>query len=237
MGYWLYSSCLWQTKSGTELTYPAPLQLVVFISGNGSNLQAIIEAIQTKQLDAKIIAVISDNDAAYGLTRATSNHIPTYVISRNQYSDKTTYEAALIQVLQQLQPDLVALAGYMRILSPNLLNKFDYRFINIHPSLLPNYPGLNTHQKVLDNADSEHGCSIHLVTANVDEGPIIAQVSFKIAPGEMLESLQQRVHKAEHFLYPTILNWFAHNRILIKESTVYFDQVPLPASGFKISTQ
>jgi len=177
-------------------------KLVVLISGNGSNLQAIIDA---EKLNAMIAAVISDKEDAFGLQRAAKANIPTHVIKN--------IDQALEDLLEQYSPDLIILAGFMRILDAGLVKKFKDRIINIHPSLLPKYKGLNTHQKVLEAGDQEHGTSIHFVTEDLDAGPIIAQSKLNVFEHETVEDLRTRVQALEYQLYPEVIQWFVEGKI------------------------
>lgn len=186
-----------------------PLRLAVLISGNGSNLQAIVDAIEAKTLDATIVCVISNNPDAYGLERAQKANIPTHVLNHRNYAQREDYDAALQSLLDSYQPHLIILAGFMRILSPGFVAAYAGRILNIHPSLLPKYPGLHTHEQVLANGDKEHGCTVHLVTADLDEGPIIKQAQLSVLTSDTLESLKQRVHALEHILYPQAIQQFS----------------------------
>lgn len=181
-----------------------PLHLAVFISGNGSNLQAIINAIETKQLHAKIAIVISNKKDAYGLSRAKHHAIPSVFINHLN-RPREDFEKDMVNLLQPLQIDYIVLAGFMRRLSPYFVNHYPGKILNIHPSLLPKYKGLHTHEQALKNRDQEHGCSIHIVTEQLDDGPILAQTKIKIEPDDTLETLRQKVQKQEHLLYPKVL--------------------------------
>jgi phosphoribosylglycinamide formyltransferase-1 len=215
----------------SHLTEP-PLPIAVLISGYGSNLQAIIDAVQNG-LPAQIIVVISNRADAYGLERARRAHIPTQIINPADYSDRVAYDTALQQCLEQYQPQLIVLAGFMRILSPAFVHHFRGRLINIHPSLLPKYPGLNTHQRVLTAGDKEHGVSIHFVTEAVDGGPIIAQARLAVAAGDAPDTLQQKIHHLEHQIYPQVIHWFAEKRLIFRDNVVYFDDRALPITGWQ----
>jgi len=197
--------------------------IVVLISGNGSNLQAIIDAIQTKEIHAKIGMVISDKPDAYGLTRATEAKIPTHVITRQDYPERAKYDEALGTVLEQQAPDLIVLAGFMRILGDTIVDQFYGRLINIHPSLLPKHRGLHTHQRVLDAGDSEHGATVHFVANELDAGPIIAQLSCQVDKNDTADSLQKRVQVLEHQLYPQVVKWFVDKRIKLVNNSVQLD--------------
>lgn len=206
--------------------------LVVLISGNGSNLQAIIDSINAGQCPATIKAVISNKTDAYGLERAKKAGIAVHALDHRQYKDRQNFDNALIELIDQYQPNLVVLAGFMRILTPHFVNHYLGHLINIHPSLLPKYPGLNTHQRALDAADTEHGCSIHFVTPQLDGGPVIIQASTPIAPDITLEILQDQVHYLEHKIYPIAIQWFAEKRLVFKDNTVLLDGKPLPNQGY-----
>ncbi|GAM57331.1 phosphoribosylglycinamide formyltransferase [Vibrio ishigakensis] len=176
-------------------------KIVVLISGNGSNLQAIIDACAKGEIDGQVSAVISNRTDAYGLERAKQATIPSHTLSHKDYSDRESFDAEVMKIIDTYQPDLIVLAGYMRILSEGFVNRYLGKMINIHPSLLPKYPGLNTHQRAIDAGDSEHGSSVHFVTPELDSGPIIEQIKVAIEPQESAESLMAKVQKAEHQLY------------------------------------
>jgi phosphoribosylglycinamide formyltransferase-1 len=205
-----------------------PLALAVLISGSGSNLQAIIDAIECGQLDAQIKAVVSNNPQAYGLQRAAKHGLPTRVIDHRDYPDREQYDATLRQYLQTLAPDYIVLAGYMRILSPAFIDSFEHRILNIHPSLLPAYKGLDTHQRALANGETRHGVSIHLVTAELDDGPILLQASYPIDAGDSVEDLQARGHRLEHQMYPRLLGWISEGELAIDvDGHIQYEQAPL----------
>ena len=185
------------------------LQIVVLVSGSGSNLQSIIDHIGSGDLDARIAAVISDNPDAYGLDRARQAGIPALALPPGDYPTGDTYDSALTKLVNQYNPQLIVLAGFMRILGAGFVNRFSTRIVNIHPSLLPKHRGLHTHQKAIDAGDTEHGATVHFVTTNLDDGPIIVQASVNIEPGDNAESLQQRVLRQEHIIYPRAIQWIA----------------------------
>ncbi|MBT8435176.1 MAG: phosphoribosylglycinamide formyltransferase [Gammaproteobacteria bacterium] len=204
-----------------------PITLAILISGNGSNLQAIIDAIETGQLNAEIMAVVSNNPEAYGLVRATRHNLHTWVIDDRDYNSRKHYDDVLRHYLETIGPDYIVLAGFMRILSPGFIDAFEHRILNIHPSLLPAYKGLNTYQRALDNAETRHGVSIHLVTAELDAGPIILQASYDVEAGDRAEDLQRRGIQLEHRMFPQVLSWLADERLTIKEGQVFYDQALL----------
>ncbi len=203
------------------------LELVVLISGSGSNLQAIIDAIDNGSLDARILAVISNRPDAYGLTRAQQHNIPAISIDHRQFASREQFDRRLQEIIAKLQPDVLVLAGYMRILSDEFIEHFAPYILNIHPSLLPRYQGLNTHQRALDNGDDEHGVSIHVVTPELDAGPVILQGRFAIEAADDSNSLQQKAHRLEHQMYPQVLQWISEQRLQLTTGQPLYDGQPL----------
>ncbi len=203
------------------------LKLAVLISGNGSNLQSIIDAIESGRLDAEIEVVISNNHDAYGLTRATRHGLQTRVIDHREHSEREGFDNLLQHYLENINPDYIVLAGFMRVLGFRFVQSFENRILNIHPSLLPAYKGLNTHQRALDNNETEHGVSIHLVTAKLDDGPIILQASYPIEAGDSAENLQKKGSQLEHRMYPQVLCWLGNNSLTIKGGQVFYEDVLL----------
>ncbi len=204
-----------------------PLKLAVLISGNGSNLQAIIDAIETGDLRAEIKAVISNNRDAYGLVRASKHGLHTWVIDHREYAGRNQFDQVLQHYLEQIDPDFIVLAGFMRILGPAFIQTFQHRILNIHPSLLPDYKGLNTHRRALDNGEPEHGVSIHLVTAELDDGPVIAQERYPIEPGDDVADLERKGHAIEHQMYPRVLSLLCDNRLTVEGGRLLYEQTPL----------
>jgi phosphoribosylglycinamide formyltransferase-1 len=194
----------------------SPIRLVVLISGNGSNLQAIIDNIAHKGLPAQIVAVISNKAEAFGLERAKKAGIEQHVLSPKEYADREQYDHALKELIDEYQPDLIILAGFMRILSNDFVNHYLHKMMNIHPSLLPKYKGLNTHQRAIDAGDKEHGCSVHFVTPELDDGPVILQATVIVKNNDTAETLAKRVHEQEHRIYPEAIRMFAENKLNIK---------------------
>ena len=195
----------------------------VLISGSGSNLQAIIDAVAGRRLRAKIVGVISNQADAYGLTRAQNASIPTAVISHRDFPSREAFDKAMLAQLDAWGAEVVVLAGFMRILSPAFVKHFEGRLLNIHPSLLPKYKGLNTHARVLEAGDREHGCSVHLVDAELDNGPVIAQAIVSVNAGDDAAALTERVHKSEHKLYPLVLGWMADKRLQVRDGAPWLD--------------
>ena len=201
--------------------------LVVLISGSGSNLQAVIDAIKNKALDAEIKAVISNKGAAYGIERARQANLDTYVIDHTQYPDRQSFDQAMIEIIDPLQPDLVILAGFMRILSDMFIDHYWHRLINIHPSLLPKYKGLNTHQLAIENKDKIHGASVHYVSHELDSGPVVIQAEVPVLDTDTAESLASRVLKAEHVIYPMAIRMHIEGRLTYDRDQLNLDGQPL----------
>ncbi|AFR02562.1 phosphoribosylglycinamide formyltransferase [Pectobacterium brasiliense] len=206
--------------------------IVVLISGHGSNLQALIDACKNGRLKGKIVAVFSNNAEAYGLERAQDADIPTCVLNPEDFADRAAFDAALANEIEQYEPALVVLAGYMRILSPEFVAQFAGKMLNIHPSLLPKYPGLHTHRKALENGDREHGTSVHFVTDELDGGPLILQAKVPVFSDDTEESLSERVKTHEHTIYPMVINWFLNGRLVMRDNEAWLDSVRIPPQGY-----
>jgi len=196
-------------------------RIVVLISGNGSNLQAIIDDQKAIASDIEIAGVISNNANAYGLVRAQRANIPVYIITKEQYSQRIEYDKALAEIIDSMEVDLIVLAGFMRVLSAEFVHHYLGKIINIHPSLLPKYPGLNTHEQALAAKDTFHGCSIHFVTEDLDEGPVIAQATLTINDNDDKMSLKERVQVLEHQLYPKVIRLFTKDHLELRNNEVY----------------
>ncbi len=204
-----------------------PIKLAVLISGSGSNLQAIIDAIDLGELNAEISAVISNRPAAYGLQRAQQHGIKAIALDHTEFNSREQFDIELQKTIDTLDVDYIVLAGYMRILSTQIIEHFYPRMLNIHPSLLPKYQGLHTHQRALDNHDIEHGVSIHVVTPELDAGPVIIQGKFTIDAHDDADSLQQKAHKLEHQMYPLVLKWLSEQRLKLTAESLLFDDKSL----------
>ena len=213
-----------------------PCNVVVLISGSGSNLQALIDSVAHDGNPARIAAVICNRAGAYGLERAKQAGIATELLDHKQFDGREAFDAALIQAIDAHQPDLVVLAGFMRILTPGFVQHYAGRLLNIHPSLLPKHKGLHTHQRAIEAGDSEHGCSVHFVTEELDGGPLVVQAVLPVMADDTAESLAQRVHQQEHQIYPLALRWFAEGRLRLGAQGAMLDGLPLPASGHLIRT-
>jgi phosphoribosylglycinamide formyltransferase-1 len=199
------------------------VNIVVLVSGSGSNLQAIIDQIASGELPVRIDLVVSNNPDAYALKRAKSANIDASCIDHRSFSSRLEFDQALIDKIDQVKPDLLVLAGFMRILTTEFVAHYHNRLINIHPSLLPKYPGTDTHQRAIDANDAWHGVSIHFVVPEVDAGPVIVQGRFGIKINDTPETLKQRISLIEHKLYPLAVKWYAQDRLTISAGKVLLD--------------
>lgn len=211
-------------------------RIVALISGSGSNLQAILDHCQQGSISGEVVAVISNRDNAFGLKRAEMADIPGHFIDHTGFEGRLQFDQALIKQIDAYHPDLIVLAGFMRILSPEFVRHYSGRLFNIHPSLLPLYKGLHTHQRVIDVGDSEHGCTVHFVTEELDGGPLVIQAKIAVHTCDDLSALQSRIHSLEHQIYPLAVSWFCADRLEQTEEGVLLDGALLPASGFQLET-
>lgn len=207
-------------------------KIVILVSGQGSNLQALIDACAQGRIAARIVAVFSNKEQAYGLQRAKQAAIDTHVLESSNLANREVFDAALAQQIDQYQPDLVVLAGYMRILSPAFVQHYAGRLLNIHPSLLPKYPGLHTHRQAIANGDTEQGTSVHFVTEQLDGGPVILQAKVPIFPGDEEQEVMERVQAQEHQLYPLVVSWFIEGRLTMTDNAAWLDGERLPENGY-----
>ncbi|WP_417330010.1 phosphoribosylglycinamide formyltransferase [Halomonas cupida] len=210
-------------------------RVVVLISGGGTNLQALIDAQQHDELGGEIVAVISNVADAYGLKRARDAGIDAVALPHHEYESREAFDSALIKVVERHEPDLVVLAGFMRILTPRFVQRFLGRMINIHPSLLPAYQGLHTHRRALQDGVSDHGCSVHFVTEELDGGPVLVQAAVKVTPDDDEESLKARVLTREHLIFPIAVRWFLEGRLRLQGNQATIDGHPLPSGGMRLS--
>lgn len=208
----------------------------MLVSGEGSNLQAFIDACAGRRLDAHIGVVISNRPAAAGLERAVAAGIPTAVVDHRAYDSRETFDAALHQALAQYAVDLVILAGFMRILTRVFVEPRVGQLLNIHPSLLPRYRGLNTHQRALDAGDTEAGATVHFVTTELDGGPPIIQARVAVLPGDTAETLARRVQRQEHLIYPLAAQWFIEGRLRLADGGARLDDTLIPPTGIPYET-
>lgn len=202
---------------------PQPLSVVVLISGTGSNLQAIIDAVRNESLPVEVRAVISNIPHAYGLQRAAQAGIPTQVLSHKGFPNRESFDQALQQLIDQYQPQLVVLAGFMRILTESFVKHYEGRMMNIHPSLLPKFRGLNTHGRVLQAGEKQHGATVHFVSHELDGGPAIIQATAPVYPNDTAEALSERVLQLEHKIFPLAIRWFAEGRLRFSNCKTLLD--------------
>ena len=198
------------------------MKAIILISGNGSNLQSIID--NADKIDIQISCVISDNKNAFGLKRALASKIQTSIIDPTLFNSKEAFDKELISIIDLHGVELIILAGYMRILTPLFVSHYFGKILNIHPSLLPKFPGLNTHQKAIDASEKEHGVSVHFVTEKLDGGPIIIQESVAIETEDTVSTLSAKVLKKEHVIFPKVIHWYTQRRLkLINNFTATLD--------------
>jgi len=210
--------------------------IVVLISGGGSNLQALIDAIEKQEIEGNIAAVISNNNDVMGLKRAQKAGIKTHVVDHKEYDKREIFDAELIHQINQYQPDLIVLAGFMRILTPDFVRRYEGKMLNIHPSLLPKYPGLHTHQRALEAGDTEHGVTVHFVTSELDSGPNIIQAKVPTLQQDTPDTLAIRVQEQEHIIYPIAVKWFVEGRLQMIDQQAMLDEEQLPESGLVLSS-
>jgi len=215
---------------------PDSRRIVILISGRGSNMQSFIDAVAEGTLDAEITLVLSNNPNAAGLERAEEAGITTACIDHRLYSSREAFDADLLNTVNAAEPELVLLAGFMRILTPVFIQPFAGRLLNIHPSLLPKYRGLHTHQRALDAGDREAGVTVHFVTPELDGGPPVLQARVPIKTGDDADSLAARVLEQEHKIYPLVANWFLAGRLTHQGSKVLLDGQAVPDQGLDYQT-
>lgn len=203
------------------------MRTAVLISGSGTNLQAFIDQVQDGRLDLALSVVFSNRPGAGGLERAKKAGIETRCIDHTRFPDRASFDHAVAETLDRHAPELLILAGFMRILSPGFVHHYRGRILNIHPALLPRYPGLDTHQRVLDAGDSQHGSTVHFVTDELDGGPRILAGRTAVLRGETAAELCRRIQAIEHQIYPEAARWFAAGRIRLEHGTTWLDDRPL----------
>jgi phosphoribosylglycinamide formyltransferase 1 len=208
------------------------MRFAVLISGSGSNLQALIDACAAGRIQGELVGVVSNRADAFGLERAKAAGIATQVLSNQAFGDRESYDAALIQLLDGWQPDLLVMAGFMRILTPGFVQHFAGRMLNIHPSLLPKYQGVKTHARAIAAGDTVHGASVHFVTEELDGGPIVLQARVPIFPEDDVTELAARVLSQEHQIYPLVVNWFCQGRLRMEDGQAWLDGNPLSSQGY-----
>ncbi|MDN2662448.1 phosphoribosylglycinamide formyltransferase [Psychromonas sp. 14N.309.X.WAT.B.A12] len=210
-------------------------KVVVLISGSGSNLQALMDKLHQQQINeqqVEVVAVISNKADAYGLQRATDANIPAILVESKGVASREEYDALLAAELDKLQPDLILLAGFMRILTPDFVNQYQGKMLNIHPSLLPKYPGVNTHQRAIDAGDKEHGATVHFVTPELDSGPTVLQAKVPIFTEDSAQDLAERVLTQEHQIYALAASWFISDRLTMQGQYAFLDGQQLTEFGY-----
>lgn len=212
----------------------SPKSIVVLLSGNGSNLQAIMDDIDQHKIDGKIVAVFANQESAYGLVRARNAGIPAIFIDHQGYANREEYDTEMAEKIDEFKPNLIVLAGFMRILSTEFVEHFKGRMLNIHPSLLPKYKGLNTHQRAIDAKDSEHGASVHFVTPELDGGPVILQSKVPVFAQQDAQELAERVQQQERQMYPLVVKWFCQGRLKMVNNQAVLDNKELAEEGYAI---
>jgi phosphoribosylglycinamide formyltransferase-1 len=210
------------------------VNIALFISGRGSNMDAILAACQAGHIAATPALVISNKADAKGLLTAATAGIPTAVFDHREFASREDFDRAILARVQQHNIDLIILAGFMRILTPELIRPFHGRMLNIHPSLLPKYPGLNTHQRAIDAKDTMAGATVHFVIEELDAGPAVLQASVDISEQDDASSLQRKVLEVEHTIYPLAIKWVVEGRVRLHEGKAFLDNEPLPPSGVRI---
>lgn len=207
-------------------------RIVILISGSGSNMVNLVEHCQAGDINADVVAVISNRADAAGLGKAQALGVAAEYLSHRDYASREAYDEKLTALVASYEPDLVVLAGFMRILTPVFVQAFSDRLLNIHPSLLPKYKGIQTHQRALDAGDKEHGVSVHFVTEELDGGPVVLQAKVPVFAGDTVDDLQARVHEQEYRIYPLVVKWFCADRLQMTAQGASLDGDPLPAQGY-----
>lgn len=213
---------------------PTRPQVVILISGSGSNMVTIVDEIRDGKIDADIAAVICNEPEAAGIQKARDRDIPVTVIDHRQFTSRDEFDLGLMRAIEEAEADLVVLAGFMRILTPDFVRRYEGRMLNIHPSLLPKYQGLHTHKRAIDAGDSHHGVTVHFVTEVLDDGPNVIQAVVPVLDGDDVTSLQKRVQLQEHVIYPIAVKWFVEGRLTMQNGKACLDNTPLPSSGVKL---
>lgn len=221
-------------KLGEAKPEQAP-NIVMLISGSGSNMAAVADQLKAEAVYANIAAVISNKADAGGLQKAQERGLHTEVLSHKEFATRESYDQALIKLIDGFEPDLIVLAGFMRVLSADFVQHYADRIINIHPALLPNFKGLHTHQRALEAGANEHGATVHFIDDQLDEGVNIIQATVPVLADDTEFTLQQRVLVQEHIIYPIAVKWFVEGRLKLKGNTAYLDGQALPSTGLKLS--
>jgi phosphoribosylglycinamide formyltransferase-1 len=194
-----------------------------------------MDAIDTGQINGRIEAVLSNKAEAFGLQRAQNANIPAITLKHTDFEDRLSFDQAMIKEIDQYQPDLIVLAGFMRILTPEFVRHYQGRMLNIHPSLLPKYKGLHTHKRAIEAGDKEHGCTVHFVTEELDGGPLAVQGKVSVTMDDNEESLQQKVHAIEHVIYPLAVELYCANKLIWTQNGILMDGNTLPSQGYQVA--
>ena len=215
---------------------PEKTRIVILISGSGSNMTAIADEISRGSMDAEVSAVICNVPEAAGIQKARDRDLETQVIDHRNFTSREEFDLNLMRAIDDYSPDLIVLAGFMRILTPDFVRRYEGRMLNIHPSLLPAYQGLHTHQRALDAGDQKHGVTVHFVTEILDDGPNVIQAVVPVLDGDDATSLQKRVQLQEHIIYPIAVKWFVEGRLTMVGNTALMDGQPLPVTGVQLQS-
>lgn len=207
-------------------------RIVIVVSGNGSNAQAIIDGCAKETVNGTVVKLISNVPTAAALAGAAKSNIPSICVDHKAFADRDSFDVALAEEIDSVKPDVIVLAGFMRILSDAFVAKYLGRLLNIHPSLLPKYTGLRTYQRAIDNEDCEHGTSVHFVTPELDGGPVILQAKVPVFDDDTVDELTSRVLVQEHKIYPLVVNWLCNERIALIDMKAFFDGQELPECGY-----
>ncbi|VFP86564.1 Phosphoribosylglycinamide formyltransferase [Candidatus Erwinia haradaeae] len=208
-------------------------RIIILVSGDGTNLQAILNTYHATEISSRVVAVISNNSNAFAIKRARLAQIRTHVLAGSKYKKPELFDKTLLKTVEIYNPDLIVLAGYMRILNIEFITCYCGKILNIHPSLLPKYPGLNTHRRAIEHGEKQHGASVHFVTEKVDDGPIILQVAVPIFYTDTEHTLEMRVKYQENIIYPRVIKWFIDDRLEMRNSSAWLDGKKLPNTGYK----
>lgn len=214
-----------------------PARIVVLISGSGSNMQAIAQSCIKKEMDAEIVAVISNRPAVAGLDRAEKLGIATDIVDHTEFASREEFDVNLIRAIDEHSPDIIILAGFMRILTPDFVRRYKGKLVNIHPSLLPKHKGLNTHKRALEAGDKVHGVTVHFVSEDLDGGPNIIQAMVPVLDDDNAQTLQVRVQAQEHVIFPIAVKWFVEGRLSMIKGDAYFDNQALPETGLQLNPE
>lgn len=213
-----------------------PPKALILISGSGSNLQAFIDQRDSQELNIDIVAVISNEPDAFGLERANNAGIATHAVNHRDFKQRELFDLELIRLIDRYEADMIILAGFMRILSTDFVRRYQGKLLNIHPSLLPKYPGLNTHQRAIDSGDKVHGVTVHFVVPELDAGPNIIQAQVPVLSNDTVATLAARIQAQEHIIYPIAVKWFAEGRLQLVDDKSQLDRTDLPTSGLVLDS-